>query len=344
MALFLGKRPPVHRPTLRAVDFFRVEALPAHPQASPAPPLSWPMDRNDRAGVCVVASLDHSLQTIAHHLGLRRANWSDAEILALYQTQNPGFQDWSYGGSDADGGMVIQTFLEELVRRGEILAFGQVDHDNPELLRAASYVGLSVVTGSVLQEAQATQPVWDHVPGSPTWGGHAMNTVGYETDRQYTVTWGECLPMTDAFVSQQMDEAWMIVTQAMVNHPHFRNAFDLDGFAYAIRDLTDGKVIIPVPPPVPNNPITPITPTPPAPVPLPAALDDFPFRPMNAWADRHAKSDTKYEREAKAAYKKWKADHNLAARGRSRFRVVDADGRVVGEVDDLGQGFFASQS
>ena len=344
MARFLGKRPPVNRPTLRMADYFRVEKLPDHPPVNQPPPVDWPMDYNDMAGVCVVASVDHSLQAVAHHLGLRRGNWTEQEILALYRTQNPDFHDFSQGGTDADQGMVIQTFLEELVRRGEIVAFGRVDHDDAELLRAASYIGLSVVTGSMLQEAQATQKVWDYVRGSQSWGGHAMNTVGYTPEYQYTITWGECLPMTDEFVSQQMDEAWMILTQPMINHPHFRNAFDLDGFAAAVRDLTDGKLVVPVPPPVINNPVIPITPTPPPPVPVDPALDDFPFHEMDKWAKRKTKADTKYERAARQAYLDWKARHNLAARsGRSKFQIVDADGKLVGHVDDLGNAFFAAQ-
>lgn len=347
MAKMLGKRPPVNRPTIRMAEFFRPEKLPDHPEVNHAPRLIWPMDRNDQAGVCVVAGLDHTLQVIAHHLGLRRENWSDNQILELYRTQNPDFHDWSQGNTDADQGMVIQTFLEEMVRRGEIVAFGRVDHDDPDIMRAATYIGLSIVTGAMLQEAQQDQEVWDYVKGSPSWGGHCTNTVGYASaspGQQEVITWGECVLVTDEFVSRQMDEAWMVVTQSMINHPDFRNAFDLRGFARTVRDLTDGKIDIPVPDPVPNNPIVPITPTPPPPVPSDPALDDFPFRQLDAWVNHPTRRDSKREREAREAYTAWKAKHNLGGRsGQSRFRVVDEHGNVVGEIDNLGQGFFAAQ-
>lgn len=348
MARKLGKKPPVNRPTVSMGDFFHLEKIPDHPTTSPAPDLPYPMDFNDVAGTCVVAGGDHSLQVIANHLGMRRENWSGNQIMELYRTQNPDFHSWDQGDTDADGGMVIQTFLEEMVRRGEIVAFGRVDHDNPEILRAATYIGLSLVTGSELQEAQQDQKVWDYVRGSGLWGGHCTNTVGYNKVTSTVVTWGELVPMTDSFVENRMDEAWMIITQSMINHPDFRNAFDLRGFSSAITDLTNGKVNVPVPDPVPNNPVRPITPTPPPPVPVDPALDEFPFAKMNVLVDhvhKHRKSQPQYVKDAVDAYDAWVSTHNLADRAaNSRFQIVDHTGKVIGEVDNLGRAFFASQS
>jgi hypothetical protein len=293
---FLGKREPVDRPTLHAAQFLKVqvEEIPVHPPVSPPPVTTWPMDRNDQAGVCVVAGMDHTLQTIAFNLGLPRTNWNDAEILELYRTQNPDFQSWADGGSDADGGMVIQTFLEECVRRGIIVAFAKIDHKNAELMRAASYVGQSIMTGEMLRIAHQTQAVWD-AAGGGSWGGHCTNTVGYDSprSRQTCVTWGELQPYTDAFAQRNMDEAWLILTADMIKAPGFRNNFDLAGFADAISDLTDGKVVVPVDPPSTDP------------------MRDFPFRELNDWAYRHPKSEAGYNRTARAAYQAWKTAHGL---------------------------------
>lgn len=290
----LGKRPPVNRPTVDIGDFLRLDKIPDHPTHSPAPNLHFPMDRNDQAGCCVVAGLDHTLQTIDTALGGKRANWTDAQLLDLYRTQNPDFHSWDQGGTDADGGMVIQTFLEELVRRGEIVAFGKIDHRNDELMRAAIYVGLSIVTGEDLRAAQENQRIWAFVDGSPEWGGHCTCSVGYDEQYGYVVTWGEVLPITDSFKDHQMDEAWLVLTQAHLDHPGFRNAFDLAGFAAAVSDLTGGKVVVPVGP----------TPTPtPQPIPDGPALAAFPFSVADQWIARH--SYTKREKVAKAAIAAW---------------------------------------
>lgn len=300
----LGKRPPKRAATLQLSDF--LTTIPDHPVVDPAPvPVNgFPMDRNDQAGDCVVAGLDHALQAIAVQLGVPRKNWTDAQLLAYYQTQNPGFTDWSQGGTAADGGMDIQTFLEHLVSTGDILAFGAVDHTDREAMRAAVYVGLAVVTGETLDVAQQKQQVWDWVKSSPTWGGHCTTAVSYDTGDQGLVTWGEVVEATDAFFAHQVEETWFVLTTDLVNHPGFRDHFDLAGFSQAVAELTGGKVIVPVDPPAP----TPVPPGP-APTPVPDPLADFPFQALNNWANHphiwHPAS------VAAKQYEAWKARHHV---------------------------------
>jgi hypothetical protein len=264
----LGKLAPI--PGRKAVPFGSfLTVAPAHPLVDVAPNLIYPMDHNDQAGDCVVAALDHALQVICALLGVARPNWTDAELLAFYRTQNPNFRSWADGGKSVDGGMVIQTFLEYLVAQGVILAFGKVDHTNEDELKAATYLGLAIVTGEVLDVAQQTQTVWDY-KRTAQWGGHATCTVGYQAtpDRQTVVTWGELVDVTQAFITHQLDEAWFVLTQAHVDHPDFREHFDLAGFAAAVSELTAGKVVVPVPAPQPPAP--PVPAPGPAPAPLPA--------------------------------------------------------------------------
>jgi hypothetical protein len=196
--------------------------------------------------------------------------------------------------------MVIQTFLEHLVAEGVILAFGSIDHTSPDEMRAATYLGLAIVTGEDLQTAQQTQTVWDY-KRSGEWGGHATCTVGYPSSaRQTCVTWGELVDMTEAFVSRQLSEAWFVLTQAHVDHPTFRAHFDLPGFAQAVAALTDGKVVVPVPP----------TPAPiPAPTPAPSA--DVPPDDVTAWAFRVAGRgwSSKADKAAAQQYLGWRSRH-----------------------------------
>src|SRR5438105_11969191 len=99
----LGKRPAVDKPHLSFGDF--TVTVPAHPIADPAPQLVWPMDKNDVAGDCVVAGVDHSLQAILTQLTGTYTNWTPDQILAYYQTQNPGFGSWADAGGPNDNGM-----------------------------------------------------------------------------------------------------------------------------------------------------------------------------------------------------------------------------------------------
>lgn len=301
----LGKRPPKRKAAVNAGDFLLLGAgqLPTHPIADPVPPLNYPMDRNDEAGDCVVAGLDHALQTIHAALGVHRDNWTDAQLLAHYQTQNPGFTSWAAGGSDVDGGMDIQTFLEHLVRTGDIVAFGKIDHRNEDLMKAAVWVGLAIVTGEDLQAAQQDQldqgKPWDYKP-SADWGGHCTTTVSYNgtPDTQGVVTWGEVVQVTQAFIDRQLEEAWFILTKAQIQHPSFRNAFDLPGFAAAVSALTGGKVVVPVPAPTPVPVPAPVVPTPEV---------DFPYAQLDAFA-AHPYSIPK-SKAAASAYKVWRQTH-----------------------------------
>lgn len=281
MAKFLGLRKADPRKLARSVPFgqFVVE-IPPHPVASPAPDLTWPMDHNDQAGDCVVAGLDHALQAFADAFGLDRRNWTDTELLTLYQTQNPDFRSWADGGTWRDNGMYIQQFLEYLVSIGIVLAFGRVDHTNADELKAATWLGVAIVTGETLQEAQDTGRTWDYTPGSPDWGGHCTVTVGWEgmPDNDEIVSWGALYEMTRRFVTTRVDEAWFVLTRAHVDHPGFRAGYDLPGFAKAVADLTDGKVVVPVTP-VP-------TPTP-TPAPPPFSWLKTWWHAFTAWLRKH---------------------------------------------------------
>lgn len=265
----LGRRPAlVTRPKLNFRE--HVVTIPPHPIADPPPNLTWPMDMNDQWGDCVVAGSDHALQAIYTALTGSYTNWSTDQILAYYRTQNPTFDPSSSTngpGSNADGGMNVQLFLEQLVKDGVILGFAGVDPTNEEEVKAACYIGLGLVCGATLDNVQQSQAVWDYVSGSPVWGGHCFAEVGYlgSPDENVEISWGEAIPATQAFENNQVSEVWFVLTQAHVDHPGFRDDFDLGSFAAAYSDITGKPFPVVVPPPAPPAPGP--TPSPPSPHP-----------------------------------------------------------------------------
>ncbi len=225
---------------------------------------------------CVVAAADHALQTIMAVVGVTRPGWTDAEIINLYKTQNPQFDPASAqhgAGSADDGGMLVQDFLAYLTKQGDILAFAAVDFTRPDVVQAATYLGLAIVTGETLKQSQLGAQVWDVDPASPVVGGHATAWVGYQQDaKDETVSWGAVVEMTPAFVSAQVEEAWFILTKAQVENPGLRDHLDLAGFAAAFTSLTGRPfpvaVAPPAPPaPTPPEPPAPVPPSPPGPAP-----------------------------------------------------------------------------
>lgn len=257
----LGKRDPKLALALTANQFFK--ATPDHPIVDVAPNLNYPMDQNDNFGVCVVAATDHALQVIYTSLGETWTNWTRDQIFEYYRTQNPKFDPTT---DNDDNGMDIQTWLEYCVEHkvGGIIGFGKLDN-SAAVRTSAEYIGLATVNGVVLDRVQMgtqfDQGVWDYVPNSSEVGGHCIPMVGYDSKAEDCVTWAKLVQCTEKFCDYQMDEAWFILTEAHLRHPEFRNHFDIESFAQAVSDITNGKVIIPVTPgptPMPTP-----TPTPP---------------------------------------------------------------------------------
>jgi hypothetical protein len=209
----------------------------------PPAPLAFPMLHNNGAGVCVLSDTQHHRMATDSRLSVPCPPYSDAQELTDYQTQNPDFRSWADGGTSRDGGMVMQTWFEELVRQRRIAAFGRLDPD-PEVIRSALWIMGGVSIGSLLDEAQADQfdrgEPWDYVATSPEWGGHATALDGYSIDRFGLVTWAEQTEMTLAFLAHQVEEVWLVLWPEQVRVPP--PGFDLAGFAGAVRDVTGGKV------------------------------------------------------------------------------------------------------
>jgi hypothetical protein len=250
-----GKRKPSDRASVPFGDF--LVQLPTAPLIDQAPQFNYPMDGNDRVACCVVAGYDHFRQVVTGLLTGTQQNFTQDQIWAFYKTQNLGFDpngtaSTNGPGSSSDNGMCIQTFLQYLVSQKLILGFAKIDHTNEQEMKAAIYLGLSIITGVVLDEVQMQQfsnKIWDYVPGGAVDGGHCIPLVGYvnNPDEQTCVTWGSLVNCTQSFINNQMDEAWFVLTQDHVNHPNFRNFFDLAGFSKAVSEITQGQIVIPVP-------------------------------------------------------------------------------------------------
>ena len=250
-----GRRVPSKRDAVNFGDF--LTSFPTAPLVDTAPTFTYPMDGNDSVGDCVVAGFDHFRQIVTGLLTGTPMNFTQDQIWAFYKTQNPDFDPngtASTNGpqSSADNGMDIQTFLEYLQANNYIVGFARIDYTNDREMQAAIYLGLGIITGVVLDQAQMTQfesGVWDNVPGSPVDGGHCIPLGGYASSEYTCVSWAKLVQCTKAFINNQMDEAWFVLTQDHINHPNFRNSFNLAGFSQAVSEITGGKIVIPVPEP-----------------------------------------------------------------------------------------------
>jgi hypothetical protein len=215
-------------------------------------------------GCCVASTLAAILKILSNRLMGRDFTATDAQVLAWYQTQNPG-ADPKHPGVH-DNGMNIQVFLEYLRNRplpnGDVIrAFMDIDYHNIPLLRKAIAIGGVIWTGVTITEANRQQwdagKPFDYVKGSPIDGGHSLVLVG-ETGTAATdfrlVTWAAERNATDNYDTHQFGEAWFIVTDSMLKNRRFVDGMDLATFA------ADFEAITGEPFPVPIAPVPPVKP------------------------------------------------------------------------------------
>ena len=78
-----------------------------------------------------------------------------------------------------------------------------------------------------------TQDTWDWTgsltgPAAPgSWGGHAVDVVGYDDEAMTIVTWGSLKQMTWSFFERYCDEAYSILSADFLAAGKAPNGFDL---------------------------------------------------------------------------------------------------------------------
>ena len=247
----------------------------------------WQMLGNDTAGDCVAVTWANIRRLVTSKLTASPYYPTQAQVWSVYQTQNPDF-DPNGGagngpGSQADGGMDIQTLLELLVKTGgpdgvKAAGFAAVNPKNAAEVKAAIALFGSVWTGiNVLsinpQEFSNGQP-WDFSPTSPVEGGHSVVTGGYGPagagqlggDERF-ITWAQETSFTDAFWANCVEEAWVVIWPEHLGSAEFLAGMDMTQLAADYTAITGRPFPAVVTPPKPTPPPAPVPPAPPKPNP-----------------------------------------------------------------------------
>lgn len=297
----LGRRPPSGKVALRLADVL-TGVVPIAPEAvdyfQRIP--SWILGGNDKYGVCGPVSVANQRLLVSTYLSGVPHRVSQTDIFDLYRRSgNPNFDPNDPGGP-GDGGVDMQTMLEEVVRNGiggvKALAFAKVDQTNLNEVRDAIAIFGSLLDGVTLDTSQETGALWDYL-SSPVWGGHAVMSGKYNEapDRTAVISWSEIISMTDAFMSHQLDEAWVVVWPEHLGSTAFLQGINLTALATDYTALT-------------GRPFPTISPAPvPSPTPVPTDADHVLAAAVGPWAQfRHSGAN----RKAATAVKAW-----LAAKG-----------------------------
>lgn len=269
----LGRRP--HDPTRPALKLSRLltGVVPNHPitvdHFSLVPSSSWGVLGNDHYSDCGPADVVHDRILISKYLLGKTIVPNTADALDLYtRSGNPNFP------AD-DNGVVMADMLDAVHKQGvrsdgklvQCVAYAQVDVRDLDEVHAAIAIFGSLSTGADLSQAQDTQTSngepWDYVSNSPDWGGHAFLTGRYTSDSRAGrpdlggLTWGFPVGITDAFWTQQVQEAWAVIWPEHLTNTSFLAGVDQNAFERDYKDLTGRDLPtspIPSPIPSPSNP------------------------------------------------------------------------------------------
>jgi hypothetical protein len=284
----LGRRPPKRAPSLKLANILTRLPVPALSADHFAKVPTWLLLGNDQYGDCGPVSVANDRLLLTTYLTGSPKAPSLADVFDLYRRSgNPTFDPATGAGDD---GVDMQTMLEALNHGGiagvKCLAFAQVNVKDIVEIRSAIDIFGSLLLGvslDVAQQSQTDAGLWDHKSSSAPWGGHAVMCGRYKQgpDRTGVITWATVVDATDAFLSNQLDEAWVVIWPESLGTTQFKVGIDLGTLASDYQTLTGRPLPTPTPTPVPTPP--------PTPAPTPASADAVLAAAVRAWASaRHS--------------------------------------------------------
>jgi hypothetical protein len=249
--LKLGRRAPSNKPALHFGAMLR--QVPDHPLAVDhlRAVTNWRMLGNDRHFDCGPVAVANSRALITKALTGREAYPALSSVYDLYRRSgNPQFNP---GTGEDDNGVDMQTMLGAVAHGGiaghKAVAFAKVNIADLDEVKAAIAIFGFVLLGVDLQHAQATGSIWDYVPHSPEWGGHAILGANYTADGRDDVggvSWAKVVGLTDAFWTHRAEEAWAVVWPEALSTHQFQQGIDTAALADAYQSLTGRALVLPV--------------------------------------------------------------------------------------------------
>ena len=237
----LGKLPVrVDVRTLSLARYVDTAVLPRPPAAidlaGPVP--DWPMYANDRIGDCTCAAAAHMIEAWTAAAHRRAVEVSERSVLRAFDAVK--LIDPATGEAGAVELDVLKYWRRTGIARHRIGAFARVRLHDHALVRAAAWLFGGLYIGVQLPLTAQRQDVWDWThrldgPARPgSWGGHAVDVVGYDASGLTVVTWGSLKRMTWAFWERYVDEAYCLLSPDFLERGEAPNGFDL---AALERDL-----------------------------------------------------------------------------------------------------------
>ncbi|MFL5953337.1 MAG: hypothetical protein ACJ76I_04420 [Gaiellaceae bacterium] len=219
--------------TLSLARYLDLQALPAPPAifAETAKVTDWPMYANDRVGDCTTAAAAHMIEAwTAAARGQAVVITEQAVLDAFDRVKLVDPMTGEEGAIELD---VLRYWRKYGIGEHTIGAYARVSVNSTPLARTGAWLFGGLYIGLQLPLTAQGEDVWDWAgslagdarPGS--WGGHAVDVVGYDPEGLTVVTWGRLKRMTWSFWDRYCDEAYCILSEDFLDEGRAPNGFDL---------------------------------------------------------------------------------------------------------------------
>ncbi|PTR01493.1 hypothetical protein C8P68_101727 [Mucilaginibacter yixingensis] len=205
------------------IDHNTLEGVPAAVDFSKKKRTPWRRMGNWTANNCTCATAGHMIECWT-------ANATHEDIILTREVMEVYIALSGYNPEthENDDGLYYQDVLKYWRKIGigdhKIKAFTTVDLKNPKLVRAAVYTFGGAYLGMELPNTIIKQELWDVKPGGLTgdravgsFGGHAVNIVGYDENFIYVISWGKVKRLTWEFL-----ETYGYVLYAVMSEDFFK--------------------------------------------------------------------------------------------------------------------------
>jgi hypothetical protein len=191
----------------------------------------WPMYANDRLGDCTTAAAGHMIEAWSAESSGHSTEITESAVVDAFE--HVKIVDPATGEEGAVELDVLKYWRDHGIGRHKIGAFARVSVHDARLVQTAAYLFGGLYIGLALPLTARDETIWDWTgslagPARPgSWGGHAVDVVGYANDRLTVVTWGALKPMTWSFWERYCDECYCILSADFLHGNEAPNGFDL---------------------------------------------------------------------------------------------------------------------
>jgi len=207
----------------------------------------WRRMGNWTANDCTCAAAGHMIECWTAN-ATREDIVLTREVMEVYIALS-GFNPETHANDD---GLYYHDVLKYWRKNGigghKIKAYTTVNHKDPKLVRAAIHLFGGGYVGFDLPETICHKQTWEVVSRELTgdsaigsFGGHAVNVVGYDDDYVYCISWGKVKRMTWEFVDTYCYVFYAVISEDFFNAGHSPRGLDLSTLEEDLLNISKAK-------------------------------------------------------------------------------------------------------